>query len=328
MFEVLRHIFTPHQSNNHRAKALHLDAMFVYIFAFLLFNLVTRSINVNHPDILGYATNIQVEQLLSETNARRQEAGLAPLSLNQQLSEAAAGKAQDMFSKDYWAHISPDGKTPWDFIVGSGYKYSVAGENLAKNFQDSAGVVSAWMNSSSHKENLLKSNYREVGFAIVNGKLGGEETTLVVQMFGTRPGSRVVEAAEPPAQLAQAQQPAPQSEPVISQSPLVSPAPVVTEIAPPVVISEVASVTEVSPVQPSYLTPFSSVIINPKFDIMTLRRDVSMVFAGILVGVMLVDLYLGMKRKTVRAVGSSVAHVLFFVAIIVSMNVVLRGSVL
>lgn len=325
MFHTLTHWFIPRSSNNHRAKALHLDAMAVYAFAFVIFNLFTRVVSINHPDILGYATNIQVEQLLAETNAKRQAAGLSPLTLNPQLSQAAAGKASDMFGKNYWAHVSPDGKTPWDFIVGAGYKYSVAGENLAKNFQDSSGVVAAWMNSPSHKENLMKPNYKEVGFAVVNGVLQGEETTLVVQMFGSQPGARTVVAAEPsPAdeltQQVVAQEAVP---PVIAAVPQISP--IVTQS--PVVVPEVASVSEVQP-KTGFFPAFNSVIFAPKFDIVALRRDVSMVFGGVLVGIMLVDMYVAMKKRTIRAVGSSLAHVLFFGVMIISMNVVLRGSVL
>lgn len=325
MFHTLKHWFVPHHSNNHRAKALHIDAMFVYAFAFVIFNVATRVISINHPDILGYATNIHVQQLLAETNAKRAEAGLPALSLNPQLSQAAAGKASDMFGKNYWAHVSPDGKTPWDFINGAGYKYSVAGENLAKNFQDSNGVVNAWMNSPSHKENLLKPNYKEVGFAVVNGILQGEETTLVVQMFGSQPNGRVVVAAEPSPATEVSQQPIAQEviPPVLAQAPEISP--IVTQA--PVVIPEVASVTEVQP-NSGIFPAFSSVLIAPKFDIVALRRDISMAFAGVLIGIMLVDMYVAMKKRTIRAVGSSVAHMLFFGIMIVSMNVVLRGSIL
>jgi hypothetical protein len=331
MVNTLRHWFVPHHSNNHRAKALHIDAMFVYAFAFVIFNLATRVISINHPDILGYATNIHVEQLLAETNVKRQAAGLSPLSLNNQLSQAAAGKASDMFGKNYWAHVSPDGKTPWDFIVGAGYKYSVAGENLAKNFQDSSGVVTAWMNSPSHKENLLKPNYKEVGFAVVNGVLQGEETTLVVQMFGSQPGGRTVVAAEPSPALETAQSPVGNEQPVITQPPAIAQAPEITpaveEQVVPVVIPEVASVTEVQS-NAGIFPAFSSVLLSPKFDIVAVRRDVSMVFAGIFAGVLLVDMYVAMKKRTIRAVGSSLAHVLFFGVMIVSMNVVLRGSII
>ena len=319
----VRHFFTPHHTNNHRARALHTDAMFLYAIGFLLFNVIIRVVGSVYPSVLGYATNIQVEQLLAETNSKRQSAGLAPLTLNQQLSQAAAGKAADMFGNDYWAHVSPQGKTPWDFIVGAGYRYSVAGENLAKNFQDSAGVVNAWMNSPTHKENLLKPNYKEVGFAVVNGRLQGEETTLVVQMFGTKPSTRVVEAAEPSIVPEKAVQP----EKTVADSSSVKPVEQIQIAANPVEIPEIASRVE-TPAQNVWENPFSKVIMNPKIDITALRRDISMIFAGIFMGIFAVDMYLAMKKHSVRAVGSSVAHVLFVAAILFSMNIVTRGSLL
>lgn len=310
---TLQHLFTPHHSNNHRAKVLHLDAMMVYLLAFALFNFFLKFASQSYPDVLGYATNIQVQQLLENTNQRRTEAGLGSLTLNQQLSQAAAGKAADMFAKNYWAHVSPDGKTPWDFIVSSGYKYTVAGENLAKNFQDSSGVVNAWMASPSHRDNVLKSSYKEVGFAVVNGKLQGEETTLVVQMFGTRPVRAVSDTSES-APVA----PATVSESVIAEVPVAQP---VGAEAHPVVVSDVAaaSVTQI---------PFASVISLPKFDVVTVRRDVSVLFGGMIIGVLLLDLWMAARKRTVRAVGSTVAHVFFFLAITAGANMILHGSVL
>ena len=74
-----------------------------------------------------------------------------------------------MFSKNYWAHFAPDGSTsPWDFIHQSGYNYIFAGENLAKGFTDANSVVAAWMNSPSHRENILSNKYKDVDR--VNGK--------------------------------------------------------------------------------------------------------------------------------------------------------------
>lgn len=313
-----RHLLLPHESNNHRAKALQVDAFALYILAFAFFNVGIKTLHTAYPDVLGYATNIQVEELLTDTNAKRIAAGLGPLTMNQELSIAAANKAADMFSKNYWAHVAPDGKTPWDFIVGSGYHYTVAGENLAKNFQDSQGVVDAWMASPSHRDNLLKANYKEVGFAVVNGKLQGEETTLVVQMFGTRPA--VVGEAQPTAPPTQpvAMVPSPvvaeQKAPVLANAPATK----------PVEVPEVASVTEQAPA----FIPFASAISSPKIDIIKLRRDVTMIFAGVIIGIFVVDLYLALRRKTVRAVGSTVAHVLFFVVILISMNTIIPGSIL
>jgi uncharacterized protein YkwD len=312
--EVIRHLFIPHESNNHRAKALHVDALALYILAFAIFNVAIKTLHTAYPDVLGYATNIQVQELLADTNAKRALSGLAPLTLNQQLSVAAANKASDMFTKDYWAHVAPDGKTPWDFIVGVGYRYTVAGENLAKNFQDSNGVVEAWMASPSHRDNLLKPNYKEVGFAVVNGKLQGEETTLVVQMFGTKPAAVVEVLPSPSPVLPSVIPTVAVTEPVLAKAPDVK----------PVVIPEVASATQ----KAATFIPFASAVTTPKIDIVTLRRDVTMAFGGAIIGIFLIDLYIALKRKTVRAVGSSVAHVLFFLVILASMNTIIPGSVL
>jgi len=91
-----------------------------------------------------------------------------------------------MLTKGYWAHNSPTGEQPWKWFEDDGSKYANAGENLAKNFHTSKDVTVAWMNSSSHRKNILNSNFKDVGIAVVNGKLDNEETTLVVALFGTK----------------------------------------------------------------------------------------------------------------------------------------------
>ena len=180
---ALHHLFVPHDKNNYRAKLLHLDFLTLYLIVVLLITVVFKQ-SILNSNILGYATDITVNKLYELTNAKRQAEGLKPLKYDEKLAAAAQKKAQDMFTKNYWAHYSPEGLTPWNFILSSGYQYEYAGENLAKNFLFSQGVVDAWMNSTSHRKNLLRSEYQDVGFAIKNGVLNGEETTLVIQMFG------------------------------------------------------------------------------------------------------------------------------------------------
>jgi len=178
----IHHLFIPHEENNFRAKSLHTDFLTVYVVIAFLMMMVFKQGNIH--DVLGFATDISVEKLYQLTNEQRQKNNLTTLSLNPSLTLAAKRKAENMFQENYWSHYSPDGKTPWDFILGAGYKYEYAGENLAKNFLFSNGVVDAWMNSPAHRDNLLKKEYTEVGYAIVNGVLNGEQTTLVVQEFG------------------------------------------------------------------------------------------------------------------------------------------------
>lgn len=318
MVSILVHVFLPHHTNNHRARALHIDAFLVYIFAFLMFQIVTWVGSMRIPDVLGYATDIRLEELLSLTNAKRQEAGLSPLSVNGQLSQAAAGKAADMFAKGYWAHTSPDGKLPWDFIVGAGYTYTVAGENLAKNFNDSRGVMDAWMASASHKENLLKPSYKDIGFAIVNGTLNGEETTLVVQMFGASAGAPVAVA------------PAPQ--PLVREVVAQEVEPTIAPTVAPVVVTQVAFSTQepagTSAFGPIVLAQFQDVVKHPWVNLSSLNKWVSFVFIGFLIAVLSLDAWLVHQRRIVRVSGRSHAHILFFAALLIIIGVSLPGSIL
>ena len=173
-----------HKKNNHYAKAYWpYIPMLAIVTAGLL---LSSGWSNSKKDVLGYATEMSASSLLGGTNSQRTIAGLGSLALNGTLSQAAQSKAQDMANKDYWSHTSPDGSTPWTFISNAGYSYQTAGENLAYGFTTSGGVISGWMNSPSHRENILKNAYTEVGFGIVNtpNYQGSGPQTIVVAMYG------------------------------------------------------------------------------------------------------------------------------------------------
>lgn len=184
MIDFLTHLFVPHNSNNHRAKLLHHSSLLKTIALLLVLQVVLVFSKDHFSNVLGTTTDVSTQTLLYLTNKDRQEVGVGKLTINQQLSQAAYEKAKDMFAKNYWAHNSPDGTTPWVFIKKSGYSYVYAGENLARGFSTSDEVVKAWMASPSHRDNMLSGNYEDVGFAVLEGKLLGENTTLVVEEFG------------------------------------------------------------------------------------------------------------------------------------------------
>ena len=186
MKDFLHHLFLPHERNNYRAKLLHHKTLLFFITLIFSATFFLEIIKINFPSVLGIQNNITVEQLVSLTNKKREEVGLPSLTLNPNLSQAAALKGQDMFAKDYWAHNSPDGITPWAFIKQSGYNYAYAGENLARGFNSAADVINAWMASPKHKENMLFKNYNDGGFFVGGGKLKGEDTILVVEEFGNQ----------------------------------------------------------------------------------------------------------------------------------------------
>lgn len=154
--------------------------------------------NLNQANIVVYSSdlgmNLNIAQkftpneLLTLTNAARIEVGDAPLTLNDQLDQAAYAKAIDMAVHGYWDHFRPsDHKSPWDFIHEQGYDYQVAGENLARGFRTVQGITSAWLASPAHAANLLSKKYTDIGFASLNvTEPDGQSVLLTVQMFGSR----------------------------------------------------------------------------------------------------------------------------------------------
>lgn len=305
MRRLLRHFFTPHSSNNHRAKALHPEFLLCYIFLFALLNFSIKFIHAQYPEVLGFATDIRIEELFNLTNVERKNAGLEPLKLNATLGRAAQAKASDMFSNNYWAHTSPSGKTPWEFITSSGYKYRLAGENLAKNFSTSDGVMVGWMASPTHKDNIVKDGYHDVGFAIVNGVLNGEETTLVVQMFGTSDAVSV--APENVISF---------SEPALTQNAVTLPIPQKTADQ-SILERETASV----------LQAIDSVVITPAVNIPSVTRDAVFLFIGLIIGVFILDEIIVTRKKVTRVTGHTIAHVAFLIALAIALMAIRKGMV-
>jgi hypothetical protein len=178
-------LFLPHPKNNHKAFLIQPGFLGLFIALYLLNQSFVRSFTMLRPGILGYSSEITVAKVFSLTNAERQHHNLSPLTYNSKLEASATKKAQDMFTKNYWAHTAPDGTSPWSFFKEADYQYIVAGENLARDFYDTESMVEAWMNSETHRKNIVNSRYQEIGVGVVNGVLGGIKTTLVVQHFAS-----------------------------------------------------------------------------------------------------------------------------------------------
>lgn len=187
MKKILKKYFIPHQGNNHkphflREKSVATTALVAVILFFA--SVLGNHIIMRSPQL----ASIKSAFLVDLTNKDRLKEGLPELSINESLVTAANMKAQDMAKKEYFAHQSPDGRMPWDFIKAAGYSYVYAGENLAVNFDDSGEVERAWMDSPTHKKNIINPKYTEIGIATAPGRYKGDNTMYVVQMFG-RPRS-------------------------------------------------------------------------------------------------------------------------------------------
>lgn len=257
----LKHWFVPHQHNDHRPHLIRLHGL--ALFALLLFGVqsvawAARPADTPAPvtgQVLAYASDITPVDLLASTNAERTAAGVPPLRLDSRLNQSAKLKAENMFAENYWAHSSPSGIDPWHWFVQAGYKYAYAGENLAKDFDTSAGAVEGWMNSPGHRTNMLSTNYTDVGFAVMNGTLVGGETTLVVAHYG-KPAGVTVAATVPaaPAATKPAATPVPTPPPTPAATPAPTPAatPTPAPSATPQPVAPAGEIHQAAPPPKSY----------------------------------------------------------------------------
>ena len=106
----------------------------------------------------------EVVRLVNEERAKH---GLKPLTEHWELSRVARYKSQDMVDNRYFSHTSPTYGTPFQMIRAFGLTYRTAGENIAYGQRTPQAVVTAWMNSSGHRANILNPSYTRIGVGYV-----------------------------------------------------------------------------------------------------------------------------------------------------------------
>ncbi len=288
----LLNLFFPHYGNNLKAGIIKAHGIFILTLSFVFFQVFLNFFVLARPSVLGYSSNISPEKIIELTNIERAKTNAGALRENRLLSEAARQKAADMFAFNYWAHISPSGRTPWAFFTDVGYKYQYAGENLARDFSDPGSVIKAWLNSPSHRENLVNQKYQEIGVAVVDGTLQGVETTLVVQLFGTPYGALAPK----------------------SSTPETAEKPVVVPIEQPMLLSDevLSKGRETVPVS------------NP----LDITKAMAFVILGILIGVFAIDVFVISPKQTPRLSGRSFAQMVFLLAVLVASFFAKQGSIL
>ncbi|MEO6728675.1 MAG: CAP domain-containing protein [Candidatus Dojkabacteria bacterium] len=178
---MLNHLI-PTKDNNNRAKLLSNKVLAVIAIGLLSFNLLTP-VNLNAQ---ADSEKITRESLLVKHNEFRKEHNLGELRINTLLNLSAQNKANEMLRNDCWSHYCPDNRSPWEFFNDAGYDYSFAGENLAEGYYTIEKVITAWINSETHRDNMLRDKYTEVGFGIAQGQYqNNESNVIVVAHFGT-----------------------------------------------------------------------------------------------------------------------------------------------
>lgn len=197
IIDKTKYLILPSEANKYKSKFIQSRFLLCLVMFLLVLKLTTVLLSVNFSQNIFFAdiTKIALENF---ANQARQAVGLKPLVNNSKLDQAAKLKAENMVQNNYFNHNSPSGITPWFWFAKAGYNYKYAGENLAIGFFDSKELFNAWLNSPSHRENILNPNYKEMGTAVLPG-YGGGNTVVVVQEFGSQlPGAVAQKPAAKP----------------------------------------------------------------------------------------------------------------------------------
>lgn len=305
LFQTFTHLFHPQRSNNHRPRVLHPEA-FAYLSLIIIgFALSLRGLQFfpGWGDVLGFASSITPSEVIELTNQQRTRSGLDELVLNQELTQAALAKAQDMLSDQYWAHTAPDGVEPWYFMRQAGYDYQVAGENLARDFVNTEGMTAAWMASPTHRANIMNTKYQEIGIAVIDGKLEGYETTVVVQMFGRKKsgisGSLTDEALTQESQLVQAVEVDGQNLGIDTEQQAILASALITQGS-----------LETLP----FFTPLQ--LTKAFFLGMIILITLTLTYDAVVIG----------HRKTMRIVGKNLAHIMLFI-VVAFLMILFKGGI-
>jgi hypothetical protein len=177
----IKHYLIASESNDYRPWITTTSAL-------VFFCVIVWGLRVLVPANLTLASgSIDPYDLMNRINQQRDSRNLTTLKTNDKLVAAAQIKSDDMLHRGYFAHINPDGNYVWPTIEAQGYKpYVTLGENLAMDFTSASDVVAAWLNSPTHRANILNPTFQDQGLAVSSGLYEpGHNSILVASLFGT-----------------------------------------------------------------------------------------------------------------------------------------------
>lgn len=274
--------------------------------------------------VLAYATSMSASGLLSNTNQKRADNGATALTINSKLNAAAQAKANDMASRNYWSHNTPEGNPPWIFVDAQGYDYQKIGENLAAGFSNESAVVTGWMNSSAHRANMLDSAFVEVGFGYANNadytSAGGGPMTVVVAFYGASkavviptpcPDGQIgspPNCAVPPAQTStrpKTPPPAPTAQPATPTAPTATPKAPVAEPSTPIKDQPITTDNPVPTFSPTEKTSQLQLVLGSS----TTQWATTLAFSVLLIsGALWITRHVVIARRAVNAGENFVIH--------------------
>lgn len=288
MKRVVRKYIIPHKSNGFRPHIVRAAGIFVLLvlIAGAFLGSQAQRLALTSGNFLA---SVLPSVLVDLANNDRTDNQIASLSVNPLLEEAARMKAEDMASKGYFAHTSPEGVTPWYWFSQAQYHFAYAGENLATNFDDSAAVNAAWMNSPGHRENILNEHFTEVGIATARGEFEGKETIFVVQLFG-RPVRAESTVQSPPVAVVETQ---PQMAPAVEEPAVVPVLAEETDTGSFVAVQNAQVLASDAPglfaTSPRYSSLLQRFITSPTKTLAVVYLLISIILLAILIAVLVVD---------------------------------------
>ncbi len=207
MFRIIKDFLVPTESNQYLPHSLAPATFVVYFVLTIALILSPAYVRQLQLATLENTLSFTGEEIVRLVNASRTALNLPALKINPTLVDVANNKGSDIFTRQYFAHVSPENKTPWDFLRSKNYVYTLAGENLAMDYPTASEAHTGFMNSPTHRANILNPLYTEVGVAVIQGTFNGQSSILVVEYFG-RPKVKVTQTAPTPAKTASPKTPA------------------------------------------------------------------------------------------------------------------------
>lgn len=182
----LKDLFIPHAGNNYSPHALKPERLLFHALSLVAMKSIVVVFILLYPLSAWLSPDLvlaEVKKIIELTNNLRQTVSLPALLENRQLKQAAWQKAEDMALNQYFAHVSPVGLGLRNWLEKSGYKYAVAGENLAVGFARAEDVVTAWRNSPAHYQNIIDGDFKEIGVAVADGRFKQVDAVFIAQYF-------------------------------------------------------------------------------------------------------------------------------------------------
>jgi hypothetical protein len=348
MIKHAKKLFWAHGGNDHHPHFLRKNSLKA---------LVAVAILVLSAGFLGrfaisnsnFLAAIEAAFLVDLANEERSDFGVRTLSLNPVLVEAAQLKANDMAANSYFAHTSPNGVDPWHWFEKAGYDFKYAGENLAVNFSESQRVHTAWLESPTHRANIVNYRFTEVGIAQAEGVYKGKSTIFVVQMFGRPDLTSVASASNAapvvivqnipstptdiPAETSVQGQEAEvteqfdedyeiielEAEPVTTEEPELF---IIASRGGDDLTEEEAALEEDT--APQYTTPAERIAVSPGL----VTQYILMTLAGLIVFAILIRLFVEIRRHHLKHVLWSVVVLAIVIVIIIVQKELILGSVI